>query len=116
MTTTRREALGALLGAGASVGIVAEAGTAGHVQPAGPGCAPDWSGLRWGVGFEGQRKADLGDGTFLNPIVGGDHPDPSILRDGTNYYLTFSSFDAYPGLPVWRSQDLVNWQPMGPTL
>jgi len=116
MTTTRREALGALLGAGASVATAAQADTAGRTQPAAPGCAPDWSGLRWGVGFEGQRKADLGDGTFLNPIVAGDHPDPSILRDGSNYYLTFSSFDAYPGLPVWRSQDLVNWQPMGATL
>jgi beta-xylosidase len=38
------------------------------------------------------------------------------VRDGPNYYLTFSSFDAYPGLPVWRSTDLVNWQPIGPTL
>jgi xylan 1,4-beta-xylosidase len=116
MTTTRREALGALLGAGASVATTAQAGAAGRAPPAAPGCAADWSSLRWGVGFEGQRKADLGDGTFLNPIVAGDHPDPSILRDGANYYLTFSSFDAYPGLPLWRSQDLVNWQPMGATL
>ena len=104
MTTTRREALGALLGAGASV------------VSAAPACAPGGSALRWGVGFEGQRKADLGDGTFLNPIVSGDHPDPSILRVGANYYLTFSSFDAYPGLPLWRSTDLVNWHPLGPTL
>jgi len=115
MTTTRREALGALLGAGASVATTTQAGTPAQ-QPAAPGCPPDVSALRWGVGFEGQRKADLGDGTFLNPIVGGDHPDPSILRDGANYYLTFSSFDAYPGLPLWRSADLVNWQPLGPTL
>ena len=60
----------------------------------------DWSRLRWGSGFEGQRKPDLGDGTFLNPLISGDHPDPSILRDGSDYYLTFSSFDAYPGLKV----------------
>jgi xylan 1,4-beta-xylosidase len=81
-----------------------------------PGCAQNSVPRPWAVGLEGQRKADLGDGTFLNPIVSGDHPDPSILRVGANYYLTFSSFDAYPGLPLWRSQDLVNWQPMGPTL
>ena len=49
-------------------------------------------------GIEGQRKADLGNGTFLNPIMAGDHPDPSILKDGDDYYMTFSSFDAYPGL------------------
>lgn len=67
-------------------------------------------------GIEGQRKADLGNGTFLNPIVAGDHPDPSILKDGDDYYLTFSSFDAYPGLVIWHSRDLVNWQPIGPAL
>jgi xylan 1,4-beta-xylosidase len=53
-----------------------------------------------GRGFEGQRKADLGNGTYLNPIMAGDHPDPTILRDGADYYMTFSSFDAYPGLII----------------
>jgi beta-xylosidase/acetyl esterase/lipase len=70
----------------------------------------------WGRGFEGQRKADLGNGQFLNPIFAGDHPDPSVLRDGDDYYMTFSSFDAYPGLVIWHSRDLVNWQPVVPTL
>jgi len=69
--------------------------------------APDWS-----RGIEGQRKADLGNGTFLNPIVAGDHADPTILKDGDDYYMTFSSFDAYPGVVIWHSRDLVNWQPI----
>jgi beta-xylosidase len=68
--------------------------------------------MQWGRGFEGQRKADLGDGSFLNPIFAGDHPDPSILRDGQDYYLTFSSFDAYPGIVIWHSRDLINWKPV----
>ncbi|HEX9933295.1 MAG TPA: family 43 glycosylhydrolase [Allosphingosinicella sp.] len=68
--------------------------------------------MRWGRGFEGQRKADLGDGTYLNPIFAGDRPDPSILKDGEDYYVTFSSFDAYPGLTIWHSRDLVNWRPV----
>ena len=72
--------------------------------------------ITWPRGIEGQRKADRGDGTFLNPIMAGDHPDPSILRDGNDYYMTFSSFDAYPGLVIWHSRDLVNWQPIGPAL
>ena len=72
--------------------------------------------LTWPRGIEGQRKADLGNGSFLNPIVAGDHADPSILKDGSDYYLTFSSFDAYPGVVIWHSRDLVNWQPLGPTL
>ncbi len=68
--------------------------------------------MRWTVGIEGQRKADLGDGRFLNPVFAGDHPDPSIFRDGDDYYLTFSSFDAYPGIVIWHSRDLVNWSPV----
>ena len=67
----------------------------------------------WARGIEHQRKADLGNGTFLNPVFAGDRPDPSVLKDGDDYYLTQSSFDAYPGLPVWHSRDLVNWQPLG---
>jgi xylan 1,4-beta-xylosidase len=68
--------------------------------------------MRWGRGFEGQRRADLGDGTYLNPVFAGDRPDPSIARDGDDYYVTFSSFDAYPGIVIWHSRDLVNWRPM----
>jgi xylan 1,4-beta-xylosidase len=71
-----------------------------------------WTELRWAQGLENQRKADLGDGTFLNPIMPGDHPDPTIVKDGDDYYMTFSSFDAYPGLTIWHSRDLVNWQPL----
>lgn len=52
---------------------------------------------------------DLGDGTFLNPVMPGDRPDPSVLRVGDEYFLTYSSFDASPGLTIWRSPDLVNW-------
>jgi xylan 1,4-beta-xylosidase len=72
--------------------------------------------IEWARGIEGQRKADLGNGYYLNPIMSGDHPDPSILKDGADYYMTFSSFDAYPGLVIWHSRDLVNWQPIGPAL
>ncbi|CAN7363757.1 family 43 glycosylhydrolase [Pseudoduganella sp. LjRoot289] len=73
-------------------------------------------GAIWSAGPEGQRKADLGNGTFLNPILAGDHPDPSILKDGKDYYMAYSTFDAYPGLLIWHSQDLVNWEPIGPAL
>lgn len=71
---------------------------------------------RWGRGVEGQRKADLGNGSYLNPIIPGDHPDPTILKDGKDYYMTFSSFYSYPGLVIWHSTDLVNWTPIGPAL
>ena len=67
-------------------------------------------------GIEGQRVADLGNGKFLNPIFAGDHPDPSILKDGEDYYMTFSSFEAYPALLIWHSRDLVNWSPLAAAL
>jgi xylan 1,4-beta-xylosidase len=70
----------------------------------------------WGTATEGQRKADLGNGTYLNPIISGDHPDPTILKDGADYYLTYSSFYSYPGAVIWHSTDLVNWAPVGPAL
>jgi beta-xylosidase len=98
---TRRGAFGSLLTGAAAVG-----GLPAAAMPATDPATP------WARGIEGQRKADLGDGTFLNPIMAGDHPDPSILKDGRDYYITFSSFDAYPGLEIWTSRDLVNWMPV----
>jgi xylan 1,4-beta-xylosidase len=82
--------------------------------PASPACPPAWPG--WRSTFEGQRRADLGDGYFLNPIVPGDHPDPTILKDGDDYYMTFSAFNYCPGIVIWHSRDLVNWTPVGPAL
>ncbi|WP_437757413.1 family 43 glycosylhydrolase [Sorangium sp. So ce1389] len=70
----------------------------------------------WARGIEDQRKADLGDGYYLNPIMPGDHPDPTIIKEGADYYMTFSSFDAIPGLVIWHSRDLVNWEPIGPAV
>lgn len=78
-----------------------------------PAAEPARAPAQWARGLEHQRQADRGDGTFLNPVLAGDHPDPSVLKDGDDYYLTLSSFDAYPGLPIWHSRDLVNWQPLG---
>lgn len=53
-----------------------------------------------------------GAGYYLNPIFAGDYPDPSILRDGNNYYMVNSSFEYYPGLLIWQSKDLINWMPV----
>ena len=46
---------------------------------------------------------------FLNPIRPGCAPDPAITRKGNDYYLANSSFSYYPGVPIWHSNDLVNW-------
>lgn len=45
-----------------------------------------------------------------NPIIPGCYPDPSICRVGEDYYLVCSSFELYPGIPVFHSKDLANWE------
>jgi xylan 1,4-beta-xylosidase len=116
LTISRRTMFkGALAGAGAAVIPIASDEAAAHPAQSAPPCRPA-ARLRWGTSFEGQRKADLGNGTYVNPIVPGDHPDPTIIKDGKDYYMTFSSFESYPGLIIWHSRDLVNWRPIGPAL
>ncbi|QHD67812.1 family 43 glycosylhydrolase [Sphingobium yanoikuyae] len=110
MAVSRRDALLATASA-ALAGGLSEARAAPPAPPATPAPAPDWR-----RGFDHQRIADLGDGRFLNPLIAGDHPDPTILKDGADYYMTFSTFDSYPGLIIWHSRDLVNWRPVGPAL
>ena len=45
-------------------------------------------------------------------VFPGDYPDPSIVRDGRDFYMTHTSTMSYPGLLVWHSTDLVNWEPI----
>ena len=52
---------------------------------------------------------DRGDGTFCNPILYADYSDPDVIRVGEDFYLTASSFNCTPGLPILHSHDLVNW-------
>ena len=54
--------------------------------------------------------ADNGDGTYKNPIIYSDYSDPDVIRVGNDFYMTASSFNAVPGLPILHSNDLVNWQ------
>jgi xylan 1,4-beta-xylosidase len=49
---------------------------------------------------------------YVNPIFAGDYPDPSLLREGDDYYIVHSSFEYYPGLLIWHSKDLINWEPL----
>ena len=54
--------------------------------------------------------ADNGDGTYRNPIIHADYSDPDVVRVGNDFYMTASSFNAAPGLPILHSKDLVNWR------
>ncbi len=108
MEPTRRETLMLALGS-AGLALPASAGARALSSPTAD-CGA--AALLWQRGIEGQRKADLGDGRYLNPALSGDRPDPNILKDGEDYYATFSSFSYYPGVPIWHSRDLVNWTPL----
>lgn len=50
---------------------------------------------------------------YQNPIIRGFNPDPSICKAGGNYYLVTSSFEYFPGIPIYHSTDLVNWEQTG---
>lgn len=52
---------------------------------------------------------DLGDGSYQNPVIHADYSDPDVVRVGDDFYLTASSFNCTPGLPILHSKDLVNW-------
>lgn len=54
--------------------------------------------------------ADQGDGTYINPIIHADYSDPDVIRVGDDFFMTASSFNCTPGLPILHSKDLVNWK------
>lgn len=56
---------------------------------------------------------DNGNGTYTNPVINADYSDPDVCVAGEDYYLTASSFNCIPGLPVLHSKDLVNWEIVG---
>lgn len=58
----------------------------------------------------GLWNADNGNGTYTNPILHSDYSDPDVCQAGDYFYMTASSFNCVPGLPILRSSDLVNWE------
>ena len=65
-----------------------------------------------GVNAQGWN-ADLGNGKYKNPILHVDYSDPDVCVGKDGYYMTASSFNSSPGLPILYSKDLVNWQLIG---
>ena len=53
--------------------------------------------------------SDCGDGNYRNPILYADYSDPDVVRHGDDFWMTASSFNCTPGLPILHSTDLVNW-------
>jgi len=65
------------------------------------------------VGSAQRAASGAPGGTFANPVLRGGFPDPSVCRVGDDFYLCNSSFEYFPGLPIHRSRDLVNWEWVG---
>lgn len=63
--------------------------------------------------YKGESLKKANKNQYLNPILPGCYPDPSICRVGKDYYLVNSTFGYYPGVPIWHSTDLVNWEQLG---
>ena len=60
--------------------------------------------------------SQLSSNSTVNVVLRGNYADPTIVRDGKDYYMTHSSFDYYPGLLVWHSTDLLHWTPIARAL
>ncbi|AJP72511.1 glycoside hydrolase family 43 protein [Sphingomonas hengshuiensis] len=54
-------------------------------------------------------RSDQGDGTFRNPVLYADYPDPDVIRVGSDYYFATTTFVNTPGITILHSKDLVNW-------
>jgi xylan 1,4-beta-xylosidase len=63
--------------------------------------------------YKGKNAVVPGKDEYLNPIIAGFYPDPSICRVSDDYYLVNSAFNYFPSIPVWHSKDLVNWTQIG---
>jgi alpha-N-arabinofuranosidase len=70
--------------------------------------------LAGGPGARGADPARVS--SYRNPILPGFHPDPSLARVGGDYYVVTSSFEFFPGVPVFHSRDLVHWRLLGHAL
>ncbi len=54
--------------------------------------------------------SDLGNGTYKNPVLYADYSDPDAIRVGDDFFMTASSFNEAPGLPILHSTDMINWK------
>lgn len=104
-----------MLGAGCAAGVLEVGCAAGVIEPAGAmvGTAVEPARFR-GFAYRGlDEPPPLPEGHFRNPVLAGFHPDPTICRTGSDYWLVTSSFVYFPGLPVYHSRNLADWRLVG---
>jgi beta-xylosidase len=57
-----------------------------------------------------KTHSDNGDGTYTNPVIPADFPDPDVIRVGDTFYMVTTTMFVFPGVTVLKSRDLVNWE------
>ena len=77
---------------------------------------PVFSGVVYSGNDQVYKDNPLEEDEFYNPILQGCYPDPAITRKGDDYYMVCSSFAMFPGVPLFHSNDLVNWTQIGHVL
>jgi beta-xylosidase len=60
--------------------------------------------------FAQKLQSDNGNGTYTNPVIAADFPDPDVIRVGDTYYMVTTTMFVFPGVAVLKSHDLVNWE------
>lgn len=78
--------------------------------------AQTFSNFQYKGNYKIYSENPLKEDEFYSPILQGCYPDPSITRKGNDYYLVNSSFAMFPGVPIFHSNDLVNWKQIGHVL
>jgi xylan 1,4-beta-xylosidase len=88
----------------------------GKVEEKPPKNSPVFSEVVYKGNDQIYKDHPLGPDEFYNPVLQGCYPDPAITRKGDDYYLVCSSFAMFPGVPIFHSNDLVNWTQIGHVL
>jgi len=70
-------------------------------------------GLMLALQVQAQTSRDLGNGTFMNPVIWADVPDACVMRADDNYYMVSTTMHMSPGCTIMKSKDLVNWEVCG---
>ncbi len=83
------------------------------VLAADPGSEASFAWVSYAGRDSAQESFPATPAQYRNPIISGFQPDPSIVRVRDDYYLVNSSFAFFPGIPIYHSRDLVNWEQLG---
>lgn len=98
------------------VSVMSALANSGKAKNSQPDNNPVFSEVTYQGNDPAYKQNPLKEDEFYNPILQGCYPDPAITRKGDDYFLVSSSFAMFPGVPIFHSNDLVNWKQVGHVL